>query len=78
MSDDDIESTTREAEEYLEDEEDRGPSESREVKKRKREDNMTDTDLVFLRKKFPFLSELSDRFIRSQTSCSRWRQPPSR
>ncbi len=67
MSDDDIESTTREAEEYLEDEEDRGTSESREVKKRKREDNMTDTDLVFLRKKFPFLSELSDRFIRSST-----------
>jgi len=69
MSDDDIESTTREAEEYLEDEEDRGPSEPREIKKRKREDNMTDTDLVFLRKKFPFLSELSDRFIRSQTTA---------
>jgi len=68
MSEEDLESTTREAADYLEDQLDREAEAPREARKRRREDNMSDTDLAFLRKRFPFLSDLSDRFVRSQTT----------
>ena len=68
MSEEDLESTTREATDYLEDQLDREAEAPREARKRRREDNMSDADLAFLRKRFPFLSDLSDKFVRSQTT----------
>jgi len=68
MSDDEFESNTDIAIEFAEDEEDRENSGPREVKRRRRENIMTDGDLACLRKKFPFLADLSDKFVRGQTT----------
>jgi len=65
ISEDDLESITREAEDFMEDEDDREVY-GRTERKRKSEDAMSDADLACLRKKFPFLAELSDKFVRSQ------------
>ena len=64
MSDDKFEENTDIALEFTEDRENSGP---REVKRR-RENIMTDGDLACLKKKFPFLAELSDKFVRGQTT----------
>ena len=69
LSDDELELTSAEAAAFLEDEEDRAGSRQAEAKRSRKDPNpMTDGDLAFLRKKFPFLAELSDNFVRSQTT----------
>jgi len=69
MSDDDFESTRGEAVEMLEDESDREGQSQMSSKKRKREESsMSDADLACLRRKFPFLADLSDNFVKSQTT----------
>jgi hypothetical protein len=68
MSDEELEETTGVAMDFIEDESDREVVINRENRKRKSEETMSDADLVFLRRKFPFLAELSDKFVRSQTT----------
>lgn len=69
LSDDELELTAMEAAAYLEDESDRAGGRQPELKKPRKEVNpMTDADLSFLRRKFPFLADLSDNFVRSQTT----------
>lgn len=69
LSDEELEMATLEANAYLEDESDRAGNRPPDSKKSRYEASiMTDADLAFLRKKFPFLVELSDSFVRSQTT----------
>ncbi len=71
LSDDEFEETTAEAMASLEDEADREVIEAAglmDSRKRKGAELMSDADLACLRKRFPFLVDLSDRFVRSQTT----------
>ena len=69
MSDDEFESTRGDAVDLIVDESDREGQSQHSGQKRKREEScMSDGDLACLRKKFPFLADLSDAFVKSQTT----------
>ena len=70
LMEEDLETSTREAMEYLEEEEEREVVDlgGQRRERGRRENTMSDGDLACLRRKFPFLADLSDRFVRSQTT----------
>jgi len=67
MEEEDLYRSVAEADAFLEDEEDRAPTHPPAVRRRQQESGgISAEDLASLRKKFTFLSEFSDAFIRSQ------------
>jgi len=70
LMEEDLEASTREAMEYLEEEEEREVMDlgGQRRERGRRENTMSDGDLACLQRKFPFLADLSDRFVRSQTT----------
>jgi hypothetical protein len=71
LSDDEYEEALESAKTHLEDEDDRGGAGSSGLDSRRKpgqKSKMSDTDLIFLRKRFPFLADLSDEFVRSQST----------
>jgi len=67
LEEDELENAVFEATALLEDEGDRGGSGSFEPKRKEAgKSSMSESDLAFLRKRFPFLADLSDEFVRSQ------------